>query len=77
MHRKKCPSCDYYTVYRATPVGDKAVDECTHCGHQIAIEWHSDLKMALKNTEKFLKNMEEMCPELKDLKNPGDHIKLD
>lgn len=77
FHRQKCPACDYYTVYKAIPAGDKALDTCTHCGHQVAIVWHKEIKAVFKNTEKFLRNMEEMCPELKLLKNPGDHIKLD
>lgn len=77
LHRQKCPACEYYTVYQAIPAGDKALDTCTHCGHQVGIMWHHEIRSVFKNTEKFLRNLEDIYPELKDLKNPGDHIKLD
>jgi transcription elongation factor Elf1 len=76
-HRQKCPACGYYTVYQAVPAGDKATDTCTHCGHQVRIAWDQEIKAVFKNTERFLKNLEEILPELKELKNPGDHILLD
>jgi DNA-directed RNA polymerase subunit RPC12/RpoP len=77
LHRQKCPACGYYTFYQAVPSGNKASDTCTHCGHKVQIAWDKEIKAVFKNTEKFLKNLEEILPELKELKNPGDHIPLD
>jgi Na+-translocating ferredoxin:NAD+ oxidoreductase RNF subunit RnfB len=77
LHRQKCKQCGYYTVYQAVPAGEKAIDACTHCGYAVQIEWNHDIKAAFKNMEKFLRNLEEIYPELKGLKNPGDHIMLD
>jgi len=77
LHRQKCTSCGYYTVYQAVPSGDKAIDRCTHCGYEVMLEWHQDLKASIKNTEKLFRNMTEIFPELAELKNPGDHILLD
>jgi hypothetical protein len=77
LHRQKCSGCGFYTVYQAVPAGDKAIDSCTHCGHAFEIVWNHEIKAAFKNKEKFLKNLAEIYPELDDLKNPGDHIKLD
>ncbi len=77
LHKQKCKGCDYYTIYSALPSGEKAIDTCTHCGYAVEIPWHFEMKSVFKNADKFLKNLEEICPELKDLKNPGDHIKFD
>jgi hypothetical protein len=77
LHRQKCPACGYFTYYRAIPEGDKATDTCTYCDHQVQIAWHSEIKAVYKNTERFLKDLEETLPELKELKNPGDHILFD
>jgi rRNA maturation protein Nop10 len=77
FHRQKCTACGFYTVYQAIPAGDRATDSCTHCGHQVEIAWHPEIKGVFKNTERLLRDMEEILPELKGLKNPGDHILLD
>lgn len=77
LHRQKCPGCGFYTVYEVFPQGDKAIDTCTHCGHQMQILWHHEIKAVFRNSEKFFRNMEEIYPELAQLKNRGDHIKLD
>ena len=77
LHRQKCTACGYYTVYQAVPAGDRATDTCTHCGHRVEIAWQHEIKAAFKSAEKFLKDLEETLPELKELKNPGDHILLD
>lgn len=76
LHRQKCQACQFYTVYRAEPSGDKALDTCTSCGHQIEIAWNAEIKAILKNTEKMLKDLEDIYPELKELKEPGDSIQL-
>src|SRR4051794_17597380 len=77
LHRQKCGACGYYTVYQAIPAGDTATDTCTYCGHQVQLNWHPDLRAAFKSNEKVLKDMEEIFPELEQLKSPGDHILLD
>ncbi len=77
LHRQKCSACGYYTVYEAVPAGSEATDTCTHCGFQAQIAWNSDIKGIFKNTEKFLRDLEQILPELKDLKNPGDHFLLE
>lgn len=77
LHRQKCTSCGYYTVYQAIPSGDRATDRCTHCGYEVVLEWHHDLKAAIKNTERLFRDMTELFPELAELKNPGDHIMLE
>ena len=77
LHRQKCSACGYYTVYSVVPMGDKAIDTCTHCGHAVQLVWYPDLKAALKNTEKLFEDLTEIFPELNKLKNPGDHILLD
>jgi uncharacterized paraquat-inducible protein A len=77
LHRKKCPACGYYTVYQAIPAGEKATDTCTHCRHEISLAWDKEIKAAIKNTEKMLRDLEEIYPELKTLKNPGDHTLLE
>jgi hypothetical protein len=77
LHRQKCSACGYYTIYRALPAGESATDTCTHCDHQVAIPWHGEMKALFKNSERFLKDLEEIFPELQELKNPGDHILLD
>jgi hypothetical protein len=77
LHRQKCSACGYYTIYRAVPTGERATDTCTHCDHQVAIPWHQDIKSLFKSSERFLKDLEEIFPELQGLKNPGDHILFD
>lgn len=77
LHRQKCSACDYYTLYRAIPAGEKATDTCTHCGHQVTLAWDNEIRATIKNTEKILTDLEEIYPEIKDLKEPGDHIRLD
>jgi hypothetical protein len=77
LHRQKCSKCEFYTVYQTVPVGEKAISTCTHCQHMMEIPWDHEIKAAFKNKEKFLQGLEEFYPELKDLKNPGDHISLD
>jgi len=77
LQRQKCKNCEFYTVYQIVPVGEKAISTCTHCQYAVEIPWDSEIKAAFKNKEKFLKNLEEIYPELKDLQNPGDHICLD
>jgi hypothetical protein len=77
LHRQKCKNCDFYTVYQAVPVGEKAIDTCTHCQYAVEIPWDHEIKAAFKNKEKFLKGLEEFYPEIAELKNPGDHISLD
>jgi transcription elongation factor Elf1 len=77
QHRQKCPACGYYTVYQAVPAGEKAIDACTYCGHQVEIVWDQDIKAVFRNSEKLFRDLEEICPELKELKKPGDHIRLD
>lgn len=77
LHRQKCSSCGYYTIYRAIPSGDKATDTCTHCGYELVLDWFPDLRKILKNKEKLFQDMSGIFPELAALKNPGDHIKLD
>ncbi len=77
LHRQKCKNCNFYTVHRVIPAGEKAVDTCTHCQHAVEIPWDHEIKASFKNKEKFFKNLEELYPELRDLKNPGDHISLD
>lgn len=76
LHRQKCMACQFYTFYRAEPSGDKAIDTCTSCGHQVEIAWNNEIKAIFKNTEKMLKDLEELYPELRDLQKPGDFIKL-
>ncbi|MDO3378970.1 hypothetical protein [Geoalkalibacter halelectricus] len=77
LHRQKCAACNYYTLYQALPAGDQATDTCTHCGHQVTLAWDDGIKAAIKNTERMLKDLEEIYPELKALKAPGDHIRLE
>jgi rRNA maturation protein Nop10 len=77
LHRQKCPACGYYTIYETVPAGNEATDTCTHCGYQVQIAWNSEIKALFKNTERSLRDLEEILPELKELKNPGDHILLD
>lgn len=77
LHRQKCLACGYYSVHEAVAAGDRGTDRCTHCGHEVELAWNQELKAIFKNTEKFLKNMEALIPELRDLKNPGDHILID
>jgi hypothetical protein len=77
LHRRKCSACGYYTIYRAVPAGESATDTCTHCDHHVAIPWHQDIKSLFKSSERFLKDLEGIYPELQGLKNPGDHILLD
>jgi hypothetical protein len=77
LHRQKCSACGYYTIYRAIPAGESATDTCTHCDHQVAIPWHEEIKSLFKSSERFLKDLEEIFPELQELKNPGDHILFD
>jgi hypothetical protein len=77
LHRQKCAACGFYTIYRAIPAGGRATDTCTHCDHQVSIPWHVEMKASYKSFERFLKDLEEVFPELQGLKNPGDHILLD
>jgi hypothetical protein len=77
LHRQKCKSCDFYTIYQVVPVGEKAILSCTHCEYAEEIPWDHEIKATFKSKEKFLKNLEELYPELQDLKNPGDHTSLD
>ena len=77
LHRQKCFACGFYTVYSAVPTGDKATDTCTHCGHQVELAWHPDLRSAMKSQERALRELTEFFPELAQLQKPGDHILLD
>ncbi|UFS69404.1 hypothetical protein LPW11_16070 [Geomonas sp. RF6] len=77
LHRQKCHACGYYTIYEAIPTGDTATDTCTYCGHQVQLNWYSDLRAAIKSNEKWFKDMAAVVPELDQLKNRGDHILLD
>jgi Na+-translocating ferredoxin:NAD+ oxidoreductase RNF subunit RnfB len=77
LHKQKCLACGYYTIYSAVPSGDKAIDTCTHCGHAVELVWYPDLRAALKSSERMLRDLTELFPELAELKNPGDHILLD
>ncbi len=77
LHRQKCPGCGYYTFYRAEPTGEKATDTCTACGHQVEIAWHADIKAIFNNSEKLFRDLEAVCPELKELQKPGDRVRFD
>lgn len=77
LHRQKCHGCGYYTFYRAVPAGDRATDTCTYCGHETSIAWNSEVKSVFKNTEKLLRDMREIFPELDQLREPGDHVLLE
>ncbi len=74
LHKHKCQACSYYTIFQITPMGHKATNTCTHCGDEQTIPWDNEIRSMFKQTQKALKDMEEFCPELKDLKEAGDHV---
>jgi len=74
---RKCSSCGHWAVFEFAISGGRASETCTHCrAAKRDLPWDRDARMAHAAYQAEFERLCEKHPELRELRRPGDHLKL-
>ncbi len=75
---KKCPECGHWAVFEFSIFCQRAAETCTHCRYALAnVAWDREARNKFEDDRALLGQLCEKFPQLRDLKQPGDHVKID
>lgn len=76
--KKKCPACNHWAVFELAVFCKGAVESCTCCRHTTRnITWDSKAQEEFAQSGRRFEELCEKHPELRNLKGPGDAVKID
>lgn len=76
--RKNCPTCGCWAVFEFSIFCHRASETCMHCGYSMKnLAWDREARKLFEDNTKFFEELSEKYPLLKDLKEPGDHVKIE
>ena len=76
-HKSKCQSCGYWSIHISQIDVSPIIDTCTACKNKSFIK--TPLKKYMKiinDSKRSIKILEASFPTLRDLRSPGDSIKV-
>jgi hypothetical protein len=75
---KKCPACGHWAVFEFAIFCKRATERCTHCRYTAQnIAWDAEARQRFEDDKARLAALSEKHPQLRELKQPGDHLELD
>ncbi len=79
-----CTSCDHLTITIVEQDGETATFTCSHCKNKFELPWNSETRnliRAIRGGSGRMKKIQKRNPELfkllTQLKEPGDHIRVE
>lgn len=71
-----CTACDHWTITEIVHDNSTATFTCTHCHNAFDLPWNTDTRFLIRSVRQSLKKRLKEHPVLKNLKSPGDAIKI-
>jgi len=76
--KKKCNSCGYWAVFEFSIFCRRASETCTRCHYSLKnIAWDREARHHFDESTKLFEELCEKYPKLRELKQPGDHLKIE
>ncbi|MBQ0725126.1 MAG: hypothetical protein KBT50_06085 [Cycloclasticus sp.] len=72
-----CTHCDYWTISTIEHDGINATFTCTHCKNKFQLPWNTETRFLIRSLRQSIKKRTKEYPELRELKKPGDFIKVE
>lgn len=72
-----CTHCDYWTISTIEHDDINATFTCTHCKNEFQLPWNTETRFLIRSLRQSIKKRTKEYPELRELKNPGDFIKVE
>lgn len=71
-----CTHCDYWTISTIKHDDINATFTCTHCKNEFQLPWNTETRFLIRSLRQSIKKRTKEYPELRELKNPGDFVKI-
>jgi len=72
-----CTNCGYWTISTIEHDDINATFTCTHCKNEFQLPWNTETRFLIRSLRQSIKKRTKEYPELRELKNPGDFIKVE